>query len=119
MALVMYGIRNCDTVKRARAWLAEREVEYAFHDYKAMGVEAALLQQWAREIGWEKLINRSGTTFRKLDPMETANLDAARALALMHANPSLIRRPIVTGAGRLLVGFDPTTYEAAIPASPR
>ena len=114
MALVMYGIRNCDTVKKARAWLDERGVAYAFHDYKAAGVDRALLEAWSREVGWEALLNRAGTTFRKLDARQTASLDERRAIALMLAHPSSIKRPIVTGRARLLVGFKPEAYAALL-----
>ena len=113
-ALVMYGIPNCETVKKARRWLDERGVAYAFHDYKKQGVDAQLLAAWSRDVGWEKVLNRAGTTFRKLPPADTAHLDLERAVALMVANPSAIKRPIVTGAGRLLVGFDPVSYEAEL-----
>ena len=111
MALTMYGIRNCDTVKRARAWLEANGVAYAFHDYKSAGVEAALLRAWAKEVGWEALLNRSGTTFRKLDAKETADLDESRAISLMVAHPSAIKRPVLSGRGRLRVGFKPEAYE--------
>jgi arsenate reductase len=108
--LTLYGIRNCETVKKARAWLESHGVEYAFHDYKAAGADRALLEAWSREVGWEALINKSGTTFRKLAAGETANLDAKKAIALMLAHPSAIRRPIVTGQSALVVGFKPETY---------
>jgi arsenate reductase len=114
MTLVMYGIRNCDTVKRARAWLDERGIAYDFHDYKASGADAVQLQAWCDAVGWDRVLNRNGTTFRKLPEDETANLDARRAVALMVAHPSAIRRPIVTGASRLVVGFDLVTYEATL-----
>ena len=112
-ALVMYGISNCTTVKKARAWLDERGIDYAFHDYKTQGVDAELLTAWSRALGWEKVLNRSGLTFRKLPPEETAGLDLGKAVALMVRHPSAIRRPIVTGKGRPLLGFDPVTYETA------
>ena len=111
MALTMYGIRNCDTVKKARAWLEANGVAYTFHDYKAAGADRALLEAWAREVGWEALLNRAGTTFRTLDAAETANLDARRAISLMVAHPSAIKRPILAGQGRLRVGFKPEAYE--------
>ena len=111
MALTMYGIRNCETVKKARAWLEANEIDYAFHDYKTAGADRALLEKWAKEVGWEVLLNRSGTTFRKLDAAETANLDARRAISLMVAHPSAIKRPILSGQGRLRVGFKPEAYE--------
>lgn len=114
MPLTLYGIRNCDTVKKARAWLESHGIDYAFHDYKAAGVDRALLERWSGEVGWEALLNRSGTTWRKLDPSQTADLDAARAISLMVAHPSAIRRPIVAGGSRLLVGFRPEAYEAEL-----
>lgn len=112
-ALVMYGIPNCTTVKKARAWLDERGIAYAFHDYRKDGVDAELLAGWSRALGWEKVLNRSGLTFRKLPAAETAGLDLGKAVSLMVRYPSAIRRPIVTGAGRPLLGFDPVTYETA------
>jgi arsenate reductase len=113
-SLTMYGIRNCDSVKKARAWLDARGVEYAFHDYKTAGVDAALLASWTRELGWEAVLNRSGTTFRKLAAEQTADLDAPKALALMLAYPSAIKRPIVAGGKRVLVGFKPELYAAEL-----
>ena len=107
---VLHGIPNCDTVKKARAWLDAAGVNYAFHDYKKAGVDEAALDRWIGEVGWEALLNRAGTTFRKLDDADKANLDAARARALMLAQPSMIRRPVVTGAGALLVGFRPDEW---------
>lgn len=112
-ALVLYGIRNCETVKKARAWLDARGIEYRFHDYKAGGAEAAVIGAWCRELGWEAVLNRSGTTFRKLQPGLAAPLDEDSAIVLMVANPSAIRRPIVAGRGLLLAGFKPEAYAAA------
>jgi len=112
MAFVMYGIRNCDTVKKARAWLEGHGVAYAFHDYKSGGVDRELLEAWSRELGWEALLNRSGTTFRKLDAAQTLDLDARRAIQLMMEHPSAIRRPILAGSGTLLVGFKAEAYQA-------
>lgn len=108
----VYGIKNCDTMKKARAWLDAAGVTYDFHDYKSRGIDAAKLRDWARQAGWERLINRSGTTFRKLPEGERQGLDEARAIALMVAQPSMIRRPIVEHAGHLLIGFDPDQYAA-------
>jgi arsenate reductase (glutaredoxin) len=110
--LTLYGIKNCETVKKARAWLDARGIEYRFHDYKALGADPKLLQAWSRELGWEALLNKSGMTFRKLPPKETADLDARKAIALMVEHPSAIRRPIVAGGAQLLVGFKPETYAA-------
>lgn len=108
--LTMYGIKNCETVKKARAWLESHGIDYAFHDYKSAGVDRALLERWTRELGWETVLNRSGMTFRKLDSGQTANLDAKKAVALMLEHPSSIKRPIVTGGKRLVVGFKPESY---------
>lgn len=110
MIAQLYGIRNCDTVKKARAWLDANGVDYEFHDYKASGVEPARLSSWVGELGWEKLLNRSGTTFRKLADADKQDLDEAKAVALMQAQPSIIRRPVVEAGGALLVGFDPERY---------
>ncbi|SMF00154.1 transcriptional regulator, Spx/MgsR family [Tistlia consotensis] len=110
MAVTIYGIKNCDTMKKARAWLEGRGVDYAFHDYKAAGIGQAVLEGWAREVGWETLLNRAGTTFRKLPEAEKAGLDEARAVRLMLAQPSMIKRPVLEADGRLLVGFKPERY---------
>lgn len=111
MAITMYGIRNCDTVKKARAWLDAHGIEYHFHDYKAEGVERKLLEAWCGELGWESVLNRKGTTFRRLDPALTGGLQAKSAIALMLEHPSAIRRPMLTGMGAPLAGFDPAQYE--------
>ncbi len=105
MTITMYGIPNCDTVKKARTWLADRGVAYDFHDYKKQGVTADLLRDWVAQAGWETLLNRAGTTFRKLPDADKAGIDADKAVAIMLANPSAIKRPVVTGAGPLIVGF--------------
>ncbi len=116
MTITLYGIRHCDTMKKARAWLDARGVAYAFHDYKVAGIDAATLRAWASSVGWEKLLNRAGTTFRALADADKADLNEAKAIALMVANPSLIKRPVLTGvAGGPLVGFSAATYEAALP----
>jgi Spx/MgsR family transcriptional regulator len=116
MTITIYGIRNCDTMKKARTWLDARGVAYAFHDYKVAGIDAATLSAWGSSVGWEKLLNRAGTTFRGLADAEKANLDEAKAIALMVANPSLIKRPVLTGvAGGPLEGFSVAAYEAALP----
>ena len=114
MAVTIYGIKNCDTMKKARAWLDERKIAYSFHDYKASGIDRTTLQGWARKAGWEKLLNRAGTTFRKLPDADKADLDQARAVALMVANPSCIKRPIVEHAGGLLVGFKADEWATAL-----
>jgi len=106
----IYGIKNCDTMKKARAWLDARGVPYAFHDYKASGIEAATLKAWAGQVGWEKLLNRAGTTFRKLPDAEREGIDEAKAIALMVAQPSMIKRPVLVDGKKLLVGFLPESY---------
>lgn len=113
MTIHLYGIRNCDTVKKARAWLDASGVDHAFHDYKVEGVDPARLAVWADAVGWEALLNRAGTTFRKLDDADRADIDAAKALQLMVAHPSLIKRPVVEHPAGLLVGFKPDSYAAA------
>lgn len=114
--ITMYGIRNCDTIKKARAWLDARGTSCAFHDYKLAGIDAARLRAWAGELGWEKLLNRAGTTFRKLPDADKAGLDEDKAVALMLAQPSMIKRPVLDLGGRRLVGFDAAAWEAAVPA---
>lgn len=114
MTITVYGIPNCDTVKKARAWLDASGIEYAFHDYKKQGADAAKLEQWAAQAGWEKVLNRAGTTFRKLPDADKANLDATRAVRLMAANPSCIKRPVVEHPGGLLVGFKPEEWQATL-----
>lgn len=104
--LRIYGIKRCDTMSRAQSWLAEHQIEFALHDYKKDGVPADLLADWMRRAGWQVLVNTRGTTFRKLPPEQTADLDNDRALALLTANPSAIRRPLIDLGGELLVGFD-------------
>lgn len=113
MTVTLYGIPNCDTVKKARNWLADAGVDYMFHDYKKAGIDEASLRRWAGEAGWEKLLNKAGTTFRKLPDADKADIDADKAVALMLAHPSMIKRPVVEGAGGLLVGFKPDLYAAA------
>ena len=114
MTIVMYAIPNCDTVKRARDWLAGQEIPYAFHDYKKAGVDPAVLEQWVDEHGWEIILNRAGTTFKKLPDADKANLDASKAVDLMLAQPSMIKRPILDLGDRRIVGFKPEVYEAAM-----
>lgn len=110
----MYGIKNCDTVKKARVWLDKRGLEHAFHDYKAVGIDRPRLERWVAEAGWEKLLNRAGTTFRKLDEADKLDLDADKAIGLMLAQPSMIKRPVVEHAGGLLVGFAPAEWAAKL-----
>lgn len=110
MTVTVYGIPNCDTVKKARAWLDAAGVDHVFHDYKKAGVDAATLNRWADVTGWEPLLNRAGTTFRKLADADKADIDRVKAIALMVANPSMIKRPVVESAGSLLVGFKPEDW---------
>jgi Spx/MgsR family transcriptional regulator len=114
MAVTLYGIKNCDTMKKARAWLDAKGVPYAFHDYKAEGIDRARLETWAGSVGWETLLNRAGTTFRKLPDADKAGLDEGRAIALMLDQPSMIKRPVLDLDGRLVVGFKPEQYEEAV-----
>ena len=110
---VLSGIANCDTVRKARAWLGARGVAYDFHDFKRMGVDELALGRWIDRFGWEALLNRHGTTFRKLPESERADLDTDKATALMLAHPSAIRRPVLEAGALLLVGFTPARYEEA------
>jgi arsenate reductase len=112
----IYGIRNCDTMKKAHAWLDARGVPYHFHDYKTAGIDRARLERWASALGWETLLNRAGTTFRKLPERDKAKLDARSAVALMLAHPSLIKRPVLDLGGRFIAGFGPEQYAAAFGA---
>ena len=113
MSCTLYGIKNCDTMKKARAWLEGHGVAYAFHDYKVAGIDKPRLEAWCRELGWESVLNRAGTTFRKLPEAERQGLDDARAVALMLAQPSMIKRPVLDLGNRLIVGFKPEVYQAA------
>ena len=113
MSLTLYGIKACDTMKKARVWLDGQGVAYAFHDYKTAGAPPETLKRWAKQVGWETLLNKAGTTFRKLPDADKADLDETKALALMQAHPSLIKRPVLEGEGRLLVGFKPDVYAEA------
>lgn len=114
MPITLYGIPNCDTVKKARSWLEAKGIAYAFHDYKKLGADPARLAAWQEQAGWEKVINRAGPTFRKLPDADKEGLDAARAVKLMVANPSCIKRPIVEYPGGLLVGFKEAEWAAAL-----
>jgi arsenate reductase (glutaredoxin) len=114
MTITFYGIANCDTVKKARVWLEGRGLAYAFHDYKKQGADAARIADWIDQAGWEKVLNRAGTTFRKLPDADKQGIDAAKAVALMVANPSCIKRPVLEHPGGLLVGFKPEEWEAAL-----
>ncbi|WP_374535103.1 ArsC family reductase [Phenylobacterium sp.] len=114
MTITIYGIKACDTMKKARAWLDAHGVGYAFHDYKAAGIDRERLEQWAAKVGWELLLNRSGTTFRKLPDADKTGLDQEKAIGLMLAQPSMIKRPVLDVDGKLLVGFKPDAYAAAL-----
>jgi arsenate reductase len=114
--VTIYGIKNCDTMKKARAWLDGRGVAYAFHDYKATGIERGRLETWSREVGWETLINRAGSTFRALPDRDKSDLSEKKAIALMAAQPSMIKRPVLDIGGKLLVGFKPEQYAQAFGA---
>ena len=114
MTITIYGIKACDTMKKARAWLDAHGVDYAFHDYKAAGIDRARLEQWAAKVGWELLLNRNGTTFRKLPDADKTGLDQEKAIGLMLAQPSMIKRPVLDIDGKLLVGFKPDAYAAAL-----
>ena len=110
MGVTIYGIKACDTMQKARAWLADHAVAYDFHDYKTQGVDRPRLESWAGQVGWEVLLNRSGTTFRKLPDADKADLTAAKAIGLMLAQPSMIKRPVLETADGLMVGFKPALY---------
>ena len=114
MTLTMYGIKNCDTVAKARKWLEARSLAYDFHDYKTMGIDRTRLQAWVAELGWETLLNRAGTTFKKLDDAYKQNLDPEKAIDLMLAQPSMIKRPVLDLGDRRMAGFKPELYEAAL-----
>lgn len=114
MPITIYGIKNCDTMKKARAFLDKQGVEYAFHDYKTAGIERDKLEKWAKKTGWETLLNRAGTTFKKLPDKDKEGLTEKKAIALMLAQPSMIKRPVLElPGGKLLVGFKPEEYGAA------
>lgn len=114
MSATLYGIKNCDTMKKARSWLDAKGVAYAFHDYKVEGIDRARLEGWARSVGWEMLLNRAGTTFRKLPDMDKADLDERKAIALMLGQPSMIKRPVLERDGQIVVGFKPELYEEQV-----
>jgi arsenate reductase len=115
--ITIYGIKNCDTMKKARAWLDSHGVVYEFHDYKAAGAPREKLKVWAGELGWETLLNRAGTTFRKLPDTAKEGLNERNALALMLEQPSMIKRPVLDVGGKVLVGFKPEVYAKEFGAS--
>ena len=117
MTITLYGIRNCDTVKKARTWLDGHKISYDFHDYKTAGIDAGRLQRWCKELGWATLLNRAGTTFRKLPETERQDLDQGKAITLMLAQPSMIKRPVLDLGTQRLVGFKPDLYERALRAN--
>ena len=112
-SVTLHGIKACDTMKKARTWLDGQGIAYAFHDYKAVGIDAATLKAWAAKVGWEVLLNRSGTTFRSLPDADKQGLNEDKAIALMVAQPSMIKRPVLDVDGALVVGFTPDRYAAA------
>ena len=117
MSITIYGIKNCDTMKKARAWLDDHGVRYDFHDYKTAGIEKATLKRWSEKLGWEVLLNRAGTTFKKLSDADKEGLTESKALALMLAQPSMIKRPVLDLGGKLLVGFKPEVYATEVKAA--
>jgi Spx/MgsR family transcriptional regulator len=117
VSVTVYGIKNCDTMKKARTWLDSHSIDYAFHDYKVSGVERSKLEAWCHKAGWEKVLNRSGTTFRKLSDVQRADLTEAKAIELMIAQPSMIKRPVLELDAMLLVGFSSETYEQVLARS--
>ncbi len=119
MTITLFGIKNCDTMKKARGWLDGHGVAYDFHDYKSAGIARAKLEQWCDEVGWETLLNRAGTTFRKLGESEKQGLNRNRAIALMLAQPSMIKRPVLERGETVLVGFKPDVYGKEVPSGSR
>lgn len=117
MGITIYGIKNCATMKKARAWLDKHGFDYAFHDYKSAGIERERLERWAKKVGWEILLNRAGTTFKKLPDKDKDGVTEKKAIALMLAQPSMIKRPVLDlGGGKLLAGFAPELYKEAVSA---
>lgn len=110
----IYGIKNCDTMRKAFSWLEENGIDYDFHDYKKSGIDAVTLARWEKTLGWEALLNRRGTTWRKLDAATQAGVDREKALRLMQEQPSLIKRPVVEQGKTLLCGFDPEAWRKAL-----
>lgn len=119
LSITIYGIKNCDTMKKARAWLDDHGVAYDFHDYKTAGIARDKLKQWSEEVGWETLLNRAGTTFKKLPEADKEGLNERKALALMAEQPSMIKRPVLDLGPRRVVGFKPDIYAKEVPAKAR
>jgi arsenate reductase len=116
VSITIYGIKNCDTMKKARAWLDRQGIAYAFHDYKTAGVERDRLESWSKKVGWQTLLNRAGTTFKKLPDADKQSLTETKAIELMQAQPSMIKRPVLDlGGGEVVVGFKPEMYDEAVP----
>jgi len=111
--VALYGIKNCDTMKKARSWLDAHGVAYTFHDYKSEGIDRARLETWVKDAGWETVLNRAGTTFRKLPDADRAGVTEKKAIALMLAQPSMIKRPVLERGGTIVVGFKPEIYAKA------
>lgn len=111
MTITIYGIKNCDTMKKARSWLETNGIDYSFHDYKAVGIDRAHLETWCDAAGWETVLNRAGTTFKKLDDGQKADLNREKAIGLMLEQPSMIKRPVLEAKGKITVGFKPETYQ--------
>jgi arsenate reductase (glutaredoxin) len=111
LSITLYGIKNCDTMKKARTWLDSQGVQYEFHDYKTAGIAPEVLTRWVGEVGWEVLLNRAGTTFRKLPDAQKTGLNERKAVSMMAAQPSMIKRPVLEKGKRLLVGFSPAAYK--------
>lgn len=112
MTVTIYGIKNCDTMKKARTWLEAADIAYTFHDYKTAGIDEAHLNAWCDAAGWETVLNRAGTTFKKLDEADRVDLTREKAIALMQAQPSMIKRPVLEAKGKVTVGFKPEAYAA-------
>ena len=113
MSVAFYGIPNCDTVRKARTWLEGKGIDYVFHDYKKQGADPARLAEWSDAVGWEALLNRRGSSFRALAEADMVDIDRAKAIRLLQANPSVIKRPVIEHAGGVLVGFDPAEWDRA------
>jgi Spx/MgsR family transcriptional regulator len=114
MSITVYGIKNCDTMKKARSWLEAKGMAYSFHDYKISGIDPERLRRWVERAGWETVLNRAGTTFKKLDEADKIDLTADKAVALMTAQPSMIKRPVLEADGKLIIGFKSEIYEAEL-----